>query len=368
MSYARLRGKYIGVKEGNKVKAAVFHGPYDIRVEDVPEPELGPDGILIKVKTCGICGTEIHTYKGKRQPIVVGRIMGHEYSGDVIEVGANVTGIKKGDRVAAAGGGGAFAEYVSVPVALVNKTVFPFSDKLSYEEGACTEPLSVGVVVVRNAEPEPGDTVLVMGVGMIGHGAMQVFKARGVSRVIVSDISKKRLEIAKAGGADVVINAVEEDTFERVRELTSGKGADIVADCAGASGTLRQAIEMARWGGESVRRGGEIPIMRMGEMLSRQRTQRSGGGEIIRTGGKVMMAATYEETIPLEQVDQDTIIYKDVRLIGCLTGALPEAMSLMKAGKVNLEPIFTHEFPLDKTKEAFDFSMSGEGVKVMVNP
>ena len=350
------------------MKAAVSYGPYDLRVEDVSDPKLEADGVLIKVKTCGICGTEIHSYKGKR-PMAVGRIMGHEFSGDVIEVGANVTGIKEGDRVAAAAGR-AFAEYVSVPLALVNKTVFPFSDKLSYEEGAMAEPLSVATNTVRQAEPTDEDTVVVLGVGMIGHSAIQVFKAMGVSKVIVSEISKKRLEVAEAGGADVLINAAEEDPFERVRELTSGRGADIVAECAGVPATFRQAIEMARWGGEMVRRSGEIPIIHIDEIYSNpaQRTIMRGGEEIVRTGGKVMLAALYEEVIPWELASQLIILRKEVRLIGCHGGDLAEAIDFMQAGKVNLKPIFTHEFPLDKVKEAFDMSMSGEAVKVMIRP
>ncbi|MDD4875965.1 MAG: zinc-binding dehydrogenase [Dehalococcoidales bacterium] len=349
------------------MKAAVFYGPNDLRVEEVSDPKLQPDGIIVKVKTCGVCGTDLHAYKGKR-PAAAGSIMGHEFSADVIEVGANVKGIKKGDRVT--GGAGAFAEYVGIPLAIVNKTVFPFSDKLSYEEGACAEPLSVGLAVAKSAEPKPEDTVVILGAGMIGYASLQVFKAMGVSNIIVSEISKQRLEAAKAGGADILISAKEEDPFQRVYELTSGRGADIVAECAGAQVTFRQAIEMARWGGNAVRRSGEIPIIHIDDIFNSFKVRKLNldDKEIVRTGGRVCMAASYEDTIPWDLSCQVTLLHKNVSLIGCLTGDIRGAVELLETGKVNLKPIFTHEFSLDNITEAFNMAMSSDSVKVMVAP
>lgn len=349
------------------MKAAIYYGPGDIRVENVSDPELEADGIVIRVKASGICGSDIHPYR-VGELIEPGLIMGHEFSGDVIEVGASVVGIKKGDRVTAASvqpcgrchwcqrkqthrcsnmevlgvhKHGAFAEYVSIPLALVNQTVFLLPDEISYEDGATVEPLSVGEHIVRRAEPAAEDTVVILGVGMIGQCALQVFKAIGVAKVIVSEVGKKRLEVAKAMGADVVINATEEDPIQRVREATAGIGADIVVECAGAPVTFQQAIEMVRGGLQQA-------------------------FETIRPDGKIMLTGIYEQPI---QWMPNSVIRKSVRMIACYSGSFTEAIGLLKTGKVNTRPLVTHEYPLDKTKEAFEAQLwADESIKVLIKP
>lgn len=338
------------------MKAAVFYGPGDIRVEDVSEPQVEPDGILIQVKACGICGSDLHIYKlgGQVEP---GLVMGHEFSGDVIEVGANVADIKKGDRVIATGWKpcgeckwcqsgqpllctqikiigigfpGAFAERVSVPLAGVNVNVFPLADEMSYEIGATVEPLSVAVYAATTAEPASENTVVVLGAGAIGQCVLQVFKAMGVGKVIVSETSKMRLELAKAMGADVVINAAEEDPVERVREATSEMGADIVVECAGVPATFHQAIEM------------------------------------VARRGKIMLVGVYEEPIQWEPL---YLIGKNIRMIGCLGGGFLQAIDFLQTGIINTRPIVTHEFPLDKAHEAFKTQLkTEEAVKVLIKP
>jgi 2-desacetyl-2-hydroxyethyl bacteriochlorophyllide A dehydrogenase len=338
------------------MKAAVYHGAGDIRVEDVSAPILEADGILIRVKACGICGSDLHTYKGRGRT-ETGLIMGHEFSGDVAEVGANVSDIKKGDRVTAAGykacgecywcqSGqshrcptlrlvgyefpGAFAEYVSIPVATVNRTVFPISDEISYEVGATIEPLSVGVNAARRAQPTTEDIVVVLGAGMIGQCSMQACRAMGASKLIVTEMSKKRLEVAKATGADVVINAAEEDPIQRVREATSGMGAGIVVECAGAPATFQQALAM------------------------------------VRGGGKVMLVGVYEEPIQWHPI---TVIQRNVSMIGCFAGSFPRAIDFLQTGKIDTKPLISHEFSLDEAPEAFETQLKAdESVKVVIKP
>lgn len=338
------------------MKAAVFYGPGDIRVEDVGFPELEPDGILMKVTTCGICGSDLHPYK-IGGGLEAGMIMGHEFSGDIIEVGANVVDFKKGDKVAAASYKpcgecywcqqdqpqrcsqmkilgysfpGAFAEYVSIPIATLNRTVFFLPDEVSYEAGATVEPLSVGVHAARRAQPTPEDTVVVLGAGMIGQCTMQSLKAMGVAKMIVSEVSKKRLEVAKATGADVVINAAEEDVVKKVMEITNGAGASIVADCAGSPTTFQQAVEM------------------------------------VCGRGKVMLVGVYEQRI---QWDPGVLLRKNASMIGCFGGSFPRAISFLQSGQVNTMPLITHEFPLDKAKEAFDTQLKAdEAIKVLIKP
>ena len=335
------------------MKRAVFHGPRDFRVEEVGDPTLEPDGAIIRVKACGICGSDLHIYKlgGTEQSQ---RVLGHEFSGEVAEVGANVTDVKPGMRVAV-GGAGAYAEYVGIPRLILNRNVFPLPDDMSYEAGATTEPVSVGVNAAKRAEPKADDIVVVLGAGMIGQGTWQAFKAMGVSRVIVSEIGKKRLEVTRALGADMVINAAEEDPVAKINEITSGEGADIVADCAGSASALRQATDMVRGGGywqltRGMYNGSQArpPI----DMLS--------------DGGKIMMVAVYENMVEWQPTP---VMVKGVRMIGCIAGRLGEALDLMRTGKIKTQPLITHEFPLDRIKEAFEMqARPEEAVKVVIKP
>ena len=184
------------------MKAAILHGPRDFRVEDVSDPELDPDGIVLRVKAFGICGSELPLYERglpddrvqERGVQAVSMAMtGHEFSGEVAEVGANVTGVKPGDRVAAGGYYG-FSEYRSIPASRLLR----LPDDMSYEVGVTIEPIGIGVGLATKAEPSLGDTVAVLGAGMIGQGTWQVLKAMGASRIIVTDTTEKRLEIARA--------------------------------------------------------------------------------------------------------------------------------------------------------------------------
>jgi len=354
------------------MKAATYHGAGDIRVENVSDPELEVDGILIKVKACGICGSDLHPYKigglveaGLIQP---GLIMGHEFSGDVVAVGANVTDIREGCRVTAASilpcrecescrkgepsrclnmmvlgfqMPGAFAEYVSIPLAILNQTVFLLPEEISYEEGATIEPLSVGANTARRAEPRREDIVVVLGAGMIGLCVLQSFKEMNVAKVIVSEVSNKRLEVARATGADITINAAEEDPVLRIREITSGIGADIVAECAGAPTTFQQAIEMVR-----------------GSMQQ--------AFEIEHPDGKIMLVGVYEEPVQWMPI---MVINNSVRMIGCFSGGFAPAIDLLKTGKVSTMPLITHEFSLDQAKEAFETQLrTDESIKVLIKP
>jgi threonine dehydrogenase-like Zn-dependent dehydrogenase len=338
------------------MKAAVLHGPRDFSVENVGDPALEPDGAIIRVKACGICGSDLHRYHQGGSPQAL-RILGHEFSGEVAEVGANVTDIKPGDRVVV-GGAGAYAEYVGIPRVMLNRNVFPLPDDMSYEVGATVEPASVGVNAAKRAEPRADDVVVVLGAGMIGQGTWQAFKAMGVSKVIVSEIGKRRLEITRALGADLVINAAEENPVERINEITSGEGADIVAECAGSASALQQASEMVRGGGYWK----NIQMMLRDEPRPRDQAPI----DILSDGGKIMLVASYEAAVEW----QPTIVMaKGVRMIGCIAGRLGESLDLMRAGRINTKPLVTHEFPLDRITEAFETQAKPEeAVKVVIKP
>jgi len=262
-----------------KMKAAIYYGPGDMRLEEIERPKPGDEGILVKVRAAGICGTDLHCYKQLYATYKPGIVLGHENAGDVVEVGANIQDVKVGDRVFATAllpcfecefckrkeyykcvspkglGGimklnGGFAEYLWVPVVLLNRNVFKLTETMSYQDGALIEPIAVGARAANKVEPQTDDVVVILGAGIIGLSTLAQLKALGVFKVIVSDISEKRLQAAKELGATLIVNPTEEDVVKRVMEETSGKGADIVVEAAGQPVTFLQSIDMVRRGGK----------------------------------------------------------------------------------------------------------------------
>ncbi len=336
------------------MKAAVMHGARDIRTETVPDPVLEPHGVIIKVKACGVCGSDLHVYKRDGQ---AGTIFGHEFSGDVAEVGSQVTGITPGMRVTAVGfkpcGNcfwcaqgkghrcsamallgyqfpGAMAEYVHVPFAALGRSVFPLPDELTYEDAASVEPLSISYFSVTRAQPKENETIAVLGLGVIGLYAIQVLKTMGVSKIVASGRRPSRLEAAKVCGADTIIDAAQEDAVQAVMEATAGMGVNTVVECAGMQATFDQSVAMARG------------------------------------GGKIMLVGVYEEPLTWDPLP---VIAKNLSLIGCLGGNFPAAIELLKNGKVNAKPLITHRFSLDQAAEGFKTQLQDPGaIKVMIKP
>lgn len=337
------------------MKAAVLQGVRDIRIEDVPEPRVEKDGVIIKVHSCGICGSDLHIYKGGDQQ---GLTPGHEFGGEVVEIGPNVTGVKVGDRVAVMSGQGcgqcywcqqgdwircskmallgigmpgAFAEYVSVPNFSMGLYAARLPESISFQQGATAEPLSVALHAVNQMQPQPEDTAVVIGLGIIGLCIIQILKAKGVSRIIASGRRASRLQLAKEGGADVVVDAAVEDALPVVSQVTSGKGADIVFEVAGTTDAFLQSLQM------------------------------------VHRGGKVDIIGLYQEPITW---DPFFVVTSDITIIGCgLRFDLPGAVELLESGKVDTRPLVTHQFPLGKIKEAFDTQAGvAEAIKVLVNP
>jgi len=349
------------------MKSAILHGPRDFRIEDVDDPQVAPDGAVVRVKAFGICGSELPHFTGGlpkevvEERGVVGASLsktGHEFSGEVVEVGANVTNVKPGDRVAAGGYGG-YSEYIHVPTA---RGCIPLPDDWSFEIGAMIEPVGIGAAVVDKAEPEAGDTVVVLGAGMIGQGTWQMFKARGVSRVIVTDLNQIRVDTAKNLGADVAINSAEEDAVAKVSELTDGLGADIVVDAAGEPETFRQMFEMTRG-------GGLYQIQIAGVPTDRHTSIRVAGTAIdpMSFGGKAVFVGTYEE--PINGWIPNIVYQKALRILGNWGGKMGPAYEEMLKGTVITEPLITHQFPLADISKAFEQQLTrDQTVKVVVNP
>jgi len=328
-----------------KMKAAVIHGPRDIRVEAVDRPAIQNDEVLVKVKVCGICGTDLHLYKTGTAP---NKILGHEWSGEVAEIGSDIKGLNVGDRVAGVGyrlsGGhynvpgegldGAFAEYVAVPKPLVGNTFLKLPDGLSLELAATIEPVSIACFAVEQAQLQPKDSVVIFGAGMIGQCIVQICKALGVSNVIVFEPSAKRRAMASEMGAAAAFNPLETDPVKAVEEATEGRMASVIFECSGVPTSFFKAIQMARF------------------------------------FGRIMQIGFFEQDIQLsaELVNRLTT-YRNITWRGCGGQKWDMALDMVNSGKVNTKKLITHEFPLESIQEAFKVQLDAEkAIKVIVKP
>jgi len=348
------------------MKAAVYEGPKNIVVKEIDIPEVGPSDILVKVKACGICGSDLHSYK-EGLYIKPGQVMGHEFSGDVVEVGREVKDIKKGDRVTAhplvycyecpmcmAGLyylclhkwersiayslPGAFAEYVRIPQAKLNHTVYKLPDELSYEEGALIEPLATAIHAVQLATPRIArDLAVIFGAGTIGLFVLQTLKNYNPFKIVVCEISCKRLEVAYELGADLVINPQDNNVINIIEKMGESEGrgfshgADLVMECVGSVITLQQALE------------------------------------IIKPAGRIILVGLGPKT----PVDVTFLVQNEIRMQGafCYLNEYSQAIELLHSGKVITDSIITHKFPLDEITEAFESQSNPElSVKVVVCP
>lgn len=257
------------------MKAAVWHGLKDIRVEDVELRALREDEVKVRVAWAGICGSDLHEYQegpvfvpvdakadltGEVAPLT----MGHEFAGVIEEVGSKVTNFKAGDRVVVnptityrkkheevdrfdgfnfigLHGNGGFAKYANVP----ETNIHPLADNLTLQDGALVEPMAVAVQAVKDSGVELGDTVAVFGAGPIGLLTIIAAKASGASRIIVLDLSDNRLEKAKELGATHIINSGQEDPVQAVRAIAPD-GVDVSFEVAGVAPTFKQAIDVTK--------------------------------------------------------------------------------------------------------------------------
>jgi L-iditol 2-dehydrogenase len=251
------------------MKVSVVTAPGETRVLDVPKPTVGPADVLVKIRACGICGSDAFYIAIGGVPPRQGQTpLGHEPAGEVVEVGSDVTGIAVGDHVVInpmaapsgiignGGATGALADYLLIENAIRGTSLEVVPDHIPFEVAALNEPMAVARHGVNRCQPKPSDKVVVFGAGPIGLGATIAFKSLGVSHVVVADLLPARLEKALAVGADSVINSAEEDVAERLLELHglgeslfSGKvGTDIYFDAAGAPAVINTALAAAKPG------------------------------------------------------------------------------------------------------------------------
>jgi len=273
------------------MKALMLTAYNQLEYQDVPEPEIGPTEVLIAVRACGICGSDVHGLDGstgRRQPPL---IMGHEAAGVIAAVGARVRPWAVGQRVTfdstvycgecpfcRAGRinlcedrrvlgvscgqyrqHGAFAQYVAVP----QRILYRLSESVSFEQAAMVEPLSIAYHAIHRARIALGDSALVVGAGMIGLLVVQLLRAAGCGRIIAVDVDDNRLARARWLGADEALRADQGDARNAIRDLTQGRGADLAVEAVGIPSTVRLAVEMTRKGGQVVLVGNITPEVEM---------------------------------------------------------------------------------------------------------
>ena len=324
------------------MKAAVYKGNRQLSVEEIPTPEPGPNQVLVRVKYCAICGTDVHGVLYDAVP--PGSVLGHEYCGTIAHVGSEVTRWKEGDRIVGGGGthpdgvrpGGVrsdprfnyrtmgfsgnrtrgYAEYT----VMEEWEPVPIPDGVSDEAAALCEPCSIAVHAVRLSDMSVGDPVVVLGAGPIGLLCLQVAKAAGAGTVVVSEPSPARAEVARKLGADEVIDPTQEDVEARVVSLTDGAGPRVVFECAAAKSTLDQALRL-------VRRNGQV----------------------------VLVAIAWEptEVLPVDWMG------REVKLQASFGGTTEDwsiALELIRSGKVRIDPLLSEAdfIPMDDIQQAFD--------------
>jgi len=335
-------------------------GKGQIELMDTPVPKVQEGYALLHIMAAGICGSDLKIYNDDH-PYFPPVILGHEFSGEVVEVGPKVKGWEKGERVVsevhglvcgrcrfclsgekhvcpskrALGWGidGGFAEYVSVPAWLLHR----IPEGVSYEEAALLEPMAIVVHgILERAKVEPEDIVVVLGCGPLGLIALQVAKSEGASRVIITGVNqdeKLRLREAKELGTDRTINVEKEDPLMIVKEMTGGIGADLVVELSGSPTAISQGLRMVRTHGRFLAIG--IPVEQ-------------------------------EVSIPWRE-----IIFKAPSIIfhfsSCYS-SWERGLSLLERKKVNVKSLISKILPLKDWEEGFALAKSGEAIKVLFKP
>ena len=273
------------------MKALVLDEYMKLNYRDFPDPVIEPDEVLIKVKACGICGSDVHGMDGstgRRQPPI---IMGHEASGEIAEVGEKVQDWKVGDRVTFDSTiyplndwytihgrynlsdnrkvlgvspvdyrkHGAFAEYVSVPAHILYK----LPDSVSFEHAAMVEPVAVAAHAINRSKIQPGQSAVVVGTGMVGMFVVKMLEIAGANPIMAVDLDNEKLEMAKGFGATHILNSKDEDLSENILQYTKNRGADFGFEVVGISETVNICINNLRKGGTAVLVGNLSPAVKM---------------------------------------------------------------------------------------------------------
>jgi L-iditol 2-dehydrogenase len=339
------------------MRVAMYYNNRDVRLEEMPRPQIGPGEILVKIISSGICGSDVmEWYRIKRAPLV----LGHEIAGDIVEGGSKVKKFKVGQRVFVSHHvpcmkcryclsghestcdtlrntnffPGGFAEFVRVPEMNLENGVYVLPKELTYDDGSFIEPVACVVRGFRTIRFRPGSTVLVLGSGIAGLLNIKVAKAYGAGRVIATDLSDYRLSAAKGYGADTVIRAGD-DVPTLLRNANEGRPADYVIVCAGATQAMTQAFKC------------------------------------IDRGGTILMFAPpmpgVEVPVPFGDLWKD-----EVTITSTYAGSptdIKEAIELLRTRKLVVSDMITHRFGLADTGKGFELVARAENsIKVIIEP
>ena len=342
------------------MKAAMLYGVKDLRIEDIEVPKVGPGEVLVKVKAATTCGTDLKIFKRGyvSRVIKLPTVFGHEWAGEVAEVGEGVSWPKVGMRVRAGNSApclrckmcqkgcynlcedmiwlwGAYAEYIKIPARMVLVNMQEIPSNLSYEETALTEPLACVLHGIEKAEVGLGDTVAILGAGPIGLMHLLCAKRLGASKTIIIDLIEERLEFAEKLGADETVNAGEKNVVNEVRKLTDSYGADVVIEAIGLPQTWEQALKLVRRGGTVLEFGGCPPDTEI-------------------------------------KISTELLHYDQIRVMGAFHATpfhFKKALNLIASGTINVKPLITRRMPLEKIKEAFDLLLtSKKDIKIAIIP
>ncbi|HJV47441.1 MAG TPA: 2,3-butanediol dehydrogenase [Bacillota bacterium] len=348
------------------MKAAVWYDIRNVRVEEVREPKIEPGMVKIRVKWCGICGTDLHEYLAgpiflpiEPHPLTnekVPLILGHEFSGDVIEIGEGVSKVKVGDRVIVepvlacgtckpckngkynicdklgfhglSGGGGGFSEITMVKEAMVHK----IPDNMTYEQGALVEPTAVAVHAVRESNLRAGDSCVVFGTGPIGLLVIQAAKLAGASCIIAVEISEERQKLARELGAHYTINPLKEDVVQTIHQIIDG-GADVCFEVTGVEPCINDAINSSK------------------------------------TDGQVIIVSIWEKPV---SIHLNHIVLKERQLKGiiCYRNIFPSVIQLISEGRLKVDSIITQRININSiVEEGFEELVKNKShIKILVSP
>jgi L-iditol 2-dehydrogenase len=351
-------------KVPTEMHAAVYRGVNDVRIETVPVPEVGPREVLVRVHTCGICGTDLKKISTGSHSAP--RIFGHETSGTVARIGEGLPDFKVGDRVVVfhhipcgecyycrhkvfaqcptykkvgvtAGfepSGGGFAEYVRVMDWIVRRGLVKIPDSVSFEQASFVEPVNTCLKGIETMQLQPGETVLVMGQGAIGI-ILAVLAGRAGARVVTSDLFPERLTISTSFGIETTIDASREDVVRSVREHTEGRGADAVILAVAGDRLIPVALEATR------------------------------------PGGRVLLFA---QTVRSEaRFDPAAVCVEEKKLLGSYSASVDlqdESERLVFSSAIPWERLITHQFPLERAVEAIELAAHPQpgSLKIVIQP
>ena len=338
------------------MKVAMYRSQKDIRIEEMPTPEIGEDEILVKMKACGICGSDLMDwYLKNRAPLV----LGHEPAGTIAKAGSEVEGFSIGERVFVHHHvacltchyclhgdhtlceqfhkthiePGGFAEYFRVPAPNLQIDTLKIPENVSFEEATLIEPVGCCLRALKKCNVQPGDSVAIIGAGSAGVIHTALAKIFGAAKIIVSDLIDYRLKMAEKFGADTTVNPEKEDFAKTVKAETGGRGADLVVVAAPSIGAYKTGIDICR-------RGGRLCVF---------------------------APTSPGEYLPMNPKE---LFFSEIQIIPSYSTSHLEtrtALELIESGRIDAKGLITHRYPLMDTAEAFKTAVKNEeSLKVIV--